>query len=142
MSKKPFPTPHTWLEHYISYGETDAMGVLYNAEYLHLFERARSKHCRDMGISYKTIEERGVMLPLRQAHCRYRSPARYDDHVQICCGISEWSRASLTFVYEMYDESRTLLLAEGLTEHACVSPEGRPFRIPEWLKETFSEKQD
>jgi acyl-CoA thioester hydrolase len=139
MTKKDFPTPNTWLQHYVSYGETDAMGVLYNAEYLHIFERARSKHCREMGLSYKAIEERGVFLPLRQAHCRYRSPARYDDHIQIRSGISTWTRASLTFTYEIYDESRTQLLAEGSTEHACVNPKGRPFRIPEWLKEIFLE---
>lgn len=139
MSKITFPSLHSWMEHYISYGETDAMGVLYNAEYLHLFERSRSKHCRDRGLSYKKIEERGVILPVRQASCRYRAPARYDDLIQLRCGIAVWKRASLTFVYEMYDESRTTLLAEGMTEHACVSSEGRPFRIPDWLKAVFTD---
>lgn len=139
MSKTAFPTLHTWLEHYISYGETDGMGVLYNAEYLHLFERARSHHCRSLGLSYKEIEQRGVFLPVRNASCRYRSPARYDDLIQLRCGISEWKRASMTFIYEMYDENRNRLLAEGMTEHACVNAEGRPFRIPDWLLEVFTE---
>ncbi|MBU1610833.1 MAG: acyl-CoA thioesterase [Proteobacteria bacterium] len=138
MPKAVFPALHNWMEHYISYGETDGMGVLYNAEYLHLFERGRSKFCRDQGIGYAEIEKRGVILPIRQAHCRYRSPARYDDKIMLCTGISTWNRASLTFVYEMYNEDRTKLLAEGSTEHACVSPEGKPFRIPEWLIKLFT----
>ncbi|MGE4504575.1 MAG: acyl-CoA thioesterase [Desulfovibrionaceae bacterium] len=137
MARAPFPTPDCWLEHWVSYGETDAMGVVYNAEYLHLFERARSKHCRDMGVSYREMEERGVMLPIRNASCRYRVPARYDDRIWIHCAIRDWSRASLTFVYEVWDAGRETLLAEGMTEHACVSPEGRPFRIPDWLKALF-----
>lgn len=138
MAKSSFPTPDCWMEHYVSYGETDAMGVLYNAEYLHLFERARSKFCRDRGMSYAEIERRGVILPIRNASCRYRIPARYDDRIFVRVGVSEWGRASLTFVYEIRDESRERLLAEGMTEHACVSPEGRPFRVPDWFRQHFS----
>ncbi len=137
MAKKDFPTPESWLEHYISYGETDGMGVVYNAEYLHLFERARSHHCRCQGMSYKEIEERGVNLPVRKASLRFRAPARYEDHIQLRCAISHWGRASVIFIYEMYDETRTKLLAEGVTEHACVTKEGRPFRLPDWLIKTF-----
>lgn len=133
----PFPTPECWYGHYISYGETDAMKVLYYAEYLHLFERARSQFLREHGMSYAEVESRGFYLPIREASCRYRSPARYDDHVWIRCGISEWSRASLKFIYEMYDENRVLLHATGMTEHACVTPAGRPVRIPDWLKQLF-----
>ncbi len=50
-----------WLPHYVSYGETDAMGVVYYAEYIHLFERARGALCREAGIGYGKIEEAGFM---------------------------------------------------------------------------------
>ncbi len=137
MTKQSFPSPESWLEHYISYGETDGMGVVYYAEYLHLFERARSLHCRDQGMSYKEMEKRGVNLPVRKVSVRYRSPARFEDHIQLRCAISKWGRASVTFIYEMYDETRTKILAEGMTEHACVTHEGRPFRLPDWLIKLF-----
>ena len=134
----PFPSPECWYEHFVSYGETDAMKVLYYAEYLHLFERARSRFIRERGMSYAEVEQKGFYLPIREASCRYRSPARYDDRIFIRCGISDWNRASLKFIYEMYDENKSVLHATGMTEHACVNPEGRPVRIPDWLKRMFT----
>lgn len=133
-----FPQPESWLPHRVSYGETDGMGVVYYAQYLHFFERSRSLFIRDRGMSYREVEARGFNLPVREARCRYRSPARFDDLIWVRVGISEWSRASMTFVYEIHDESRTRLLATGMTEHACVNPEGRPVRVPDWLKALFS----
>ena len=130
-----FPVNDTWLAHRVSYGETDMMGLVYYAEYLHYFERARSECIRSRGMSYTVVEERGVMLPVREARCRYRSPARFDDLVWIRTGISEWGRASLTFVYEIRDEGRERLLADGMTQHACVNREGRPVPVPAWLRE-------
>lgn len=129
-----FPTPDIWLAHRVSYGETDTMGVLYYAEYLHLFERARSEYIRAHGMSYGEVEERGIILPVREAHCRYRSPARYDDLVWIRTGIVEWGRASLRFVYELWNEDKTRLLASGMTQHAVINREGRPMAVPGWLR--------
>lgn len=133
-----FPTPDAWLAHRVSYGETDAMGVLYYAEYIHIFERARGEFSRVCGCTYKEIEERGIILPVREVQCRYRSPARYDDLIQVHVAISEWGRASVRFVYAIFDEGKTRLLAEGMTQHALVNPQGRPVAVPEWLKQAFS----
>ena len=129
-----FPFPEVRLAHRVSYGETDTMKVLYYAEYLHLFERARSQYIRERGMSYAVAEERGLFLPVREASCRYRSPARYDDLLYIRAGISAWGRASLTFVYELLNEDQTKLLAEGMTMHACVNDQGRPIPVPDWFR--------
>lgn len=129
-----FPTPDVWLAHRVSYGETDTMGVLYYAEYLHLFERARSEYIRAGGMSYVKVEQRGIFLPVREAQCRYRSSARYDDLVWIRTGIVEWRRASLRFVYELWNEDKTRLLATGMTQHAVVNGEGKPVAVPDWLR--------
>ncbi len=128
-----FPTPDVWLAHRVSYGETDTMGYLYYAEYLHLFERSRSEFIRNMGMSYADVERLGIMLPVREAQCRYRRPARYDDLIYIRAGISEVRRASLVFVYNVMDAERKALLAEGMTEHPCTNHEGRPVRPPQWF---------
>ncbi len=127
-----------WCPHRVSYGETDAMGVVYYAEYLHFFERARSELIRARGLSYSEVEKRGFFLPVREASCRYRSPARYDDLVYVHARISEWGRASVTFGYTLFDESRTRALAAGATQHACVDASGRPVPVPGWLKELLS----
>ena len=108
-----FPSPAIWFTHRISYGETDTMGVLYYAEYLHIFERARSEFIRACGMSYRDVEEKDIILPVREAQCRYRSPARYDDLVQVHTAISEWGRASMRFVYEMWNEDKTRIRTAG-----------------------------
>lgn len=129
-----FPTPQIWMAHRVSYGETDAMGVVYYAEYFHLFERARGEYIRRCGMSYAQVEKRGIFLPVREAQCRYRSPARYDDNVLVRTAISQWGRASLRYVYEIWNEDKTTLLVTGMTQHAVTSREGRPVPVPDWLR--------
>ncbi|MBO4314224.1 MAG: acyl-CoA thioesterase [Desulfovibrio sp.] len=129
-----FPSPELWLPHRVSYGETDTMGFLYYAEYLHLFERARSAYIRQCGISYAEIEKKDVLLPVREASCRYRKPCRYDDLVLVRIAISELGRASLRFVYEIRGEDKAELHAEGMTQHACINRAGQPIRMPEWFR--------
>lgn len=132
-----FPTISTWCEHRVSYGETDAMGVVYYGNYLHYFERGRSHFIRQWGVSYREFEERGLFLPVREASARYRSPARYDELIWIRSGLDELGRASIRFVYEVLDEERKNILATGHTQHACVNGEGRPVKTPQWLKDLF-----
>lgn len=110
------------------------MGVMYYAEYFHLFERARNEFIRNLGMSYAEVEKKGIMLPVRDANCRYRSPARYDDLVFVRAAISEWGRASVNFVYEIWNEARDLKLAEGSTKHAVTTLQGRPAPMPEWFR--------
>jgi len=135
-----FPEMHIWHQHRVSYGETDAMGVLYYAEYLHIFERSRNTFIRERGFSYKEVEAKGFFLPVREAQCRYRSPARYDDTLYVKTGISEWGRASMTFAYELHDAAKSRILATGITQHACVNAAGRPVAIPQWLKNLIISK--
>lgn len=110
------------------------MGVLYYAEYLHLFERSRNTYIHACGMSYATVEQRGVFLPVREAQCRYHFPARYDDLVLVRTAISERGRASLRFVYEIWNEDKTRLLTSGMTQHAIVNREGRPMPMPDWFR--------
>lgn len=107
---------------------------MYYAEYFHIFERARSEYIRSCGLSYAEVEKRNLLLPVREAECRYRSPARFDDLVYTSITISEWRRASLRFSYHMLAENKTTLLAEGMTQHACVDKTGKPMPFPEWFR--------
>lgn len=134
-----FPQPESWLEHRVSYGETDAMKIVYYAEYLHYFERARSLFIRERGMSYATVEERGIFLPISEANVRYKHPLRYDDLALVRSGISQWRGASICFTYEVYSEDKSIIHATGSTRHACVGPDGRPVRVPDWLKSLFQE---
>jgi acyl-CoA thioester hydrolase len=132
---KEFPKAECWYPHRVSYGETDAMGVLYYAEYLHIFERARSQYLRDRGMGYNVVEERGIILPVREAACRYRIPSRYDDLIWVRCGMAGWGRASMRIVYEVWSEDKKQLRAQGFTEHPMVNGQGRPVAVPDWFRE-------
>lgn len=132
-----FPASDSWYNHFVSYGETDTMGVLYYAEYLHIFERARSLYIRERGMSYAEVEKRGIILPVREAQCRYRASVHFDDEIYVHTGIQQWKRVSMKFVYEVWNKEKTILHATGMTEHAAVNHDGKPVRIPEWLKELF-----
>lgn len=141
---RPFPAPETRHAFYVSYGETDGMQVAYYGEYFHFFERARGQFIRERGASYRDVEAKGVLLPVVEANCRYRKPLRYDDPAVVRCGISEWGRSTITFVYEIHlgavdpDDAKGII-ATGHTVHACVNAEGRPIRVPDWLKALFGD---
>lgn len=131
-----FPKAETRFRLFVSYGETDAMGVVYYGNYAHWFERARGQFLRERGLSYAEVERRGVMLPVREMTVRYLAPAHYDEEIIVRAGISQWTRASVTFVYQVYgppEASKPLCL--GSTQHACVDASGKPVAIPQWLKD-------
>ena len=131
---KPFPCKETWMPYRVSYGDTDAMGIVYYANYLHLFERSRNEIIRDLGFSYLEMERRGIFLPVREAKCRYRSPLRYEDLAMVRGGISELGRASIDFIYEIWNQDKTVLHATGSSQHAIVDTSNKPVKAPDWLR--------
>jgi acyl-CoA thioester hydrolase len=116
----------------VIYGDTDQMGVVYYANYFRYFEFARSEYFRARGGSYAELERSGSMLPVVEASCHYKAPARYDDLLVIQATVSELRRASIVFTYELFrdGEPRTLLCT-GRTLHACVGRDGKPTRLPD-----------
>ena len=118
----------------VIYGDTDQMGVVYYANYFRYFEFARSEFFRARGGSYRDLEREGSLLPVVEAHCDYKSSARYDDLLVIRTRVSTLKRASLTFSYELFREgSFERPLCTGHTVHACIGRDGRPTRLPEAL---------
>jgi acyl-CoA thioester hydrolase len=121
----------------VLYADTDQMGVVNNVVYLRWFEVGRAEWLRQHGRPYKELEALGHMLPVVEAHLRYREPARYDDIVEVHGAPSEVKAASLRFSYELRRERDGALLCEGWTTHACISPEGKVKRLPEELLTLF-----
>ena len=119
----------------VRYGDTDRMGFAYYAHYLRWFEIGRAEMLRSLGMSYGSVEEAGISLPVVEAHCRYLKPARYDDAIAIETGVSDLKRVSVRFAYRVVRESDGALLARGTTEHAFVGRDGRPARPPRALAE-------
>ena len=88
----------------VLYADTDQMGVVNNVVYLRWFEIGRAEWLRQHGRPYKELEALGHMLPVVEAHLRYREPARYDDVVEVHGAPSNIKAASLKFTYELRRE--------------------------------------
>jgi acyl-CoA thioester hydrolase len=116
----------------VIYGDTDQMGVVYYANYLRFFEGARNEWIRSRGITYRQIEERGLMLPVYEASLNYLRPARYDDLLEIPVEVSN-TRVRIRFEYRVKIANDDAILAVGHTVHVVVGKDGRPTRAPEWL---------
>ncbi|MBN1210305.1 MAG: acyl-CoA thioesterase [Myxococcaceae bacterium] len=116
----------------VIYGDTDQMGVVYHANYFRYFEFSRMEFFRVRGGSYRELERDGFMLPVVEATCQYKAPARYDDLLLIRPRVSELRRASIVFTYEVArEDAPSTLLCTGRTLHACVGRDGRPKRLPD-----------
>ncbi len=118
-------------EYRVSYGDTDQMGVVYYANYLELFERGRTEMLRSVGLTYRELEEMGILLPVTEAFCKYRMPACYDDLLTIRSSVGEIGRVRLKIVTEIYRDGE--LLVSGHVMLGCVNREHRPVRMPEAL---------
>ncbi len=92
----------------VRYGETDQMGYCYYGNYASFFEVGRVEALRQIGMSYKQLEEQGVMLPVSQFNVDYLRPTYYDDLLTIKTKITKLSGARIYFEYELYNEKGTL----------------------------------
>jgi len=125
---------HT-LRYRVLYGDTDKAGVVYYGTYMRLFEAGRTEYLRDLcGMTYAGLEEQGLILPVTEAYCRYKSSARYDELLQIDTCIERVSKVSIRFNYRIIHEGSDRLAAMGFTVHAAVSPDGRLARLPDSVR--------
>ncbi len=107
----------------VRYAETDQMGVVYYAQYFVWFEVARAELLRHQGWSYRDMEASGVILPVIEAHCEYRRPARYDDEVEVRADGRLTSPVRMEFQYEVVVTGQPGVVATGRTCHAAVTRE-------------------
>ena len=122
----------------VRYGETDRMGYVYYGNYASYFEVARVETLRNMGISYKKLEDDGVMLPVLEFKIKYYKPAFYDDELTIQIVIEKMPGIRIHFRYKTFN-SDNLLLNEAETTLVFVDIKtGKPRMIPEDLATIFS----
>ena len=113
------------------------MGVVYHANYFVWFEVGRCELLRSIGSSYRDLETTGIMLPVIEAHCEYRSPARYDDELEVKTWGELLSPARVEFTYEISRSSDGTVNALGRTMHAAIDAAGKPCRLPDHVRELF-----
>lgn len=115
----------------VRYGETDQMGYCYYGNYAQYFEVGRVEAMRALGMSYKQLEDQGVMLPVSEFSVKYKHPAKYDDALTITTHIYELRGARLAFDYTIMNEDDQLV-ATAHTTLVFVSKETmRPISPPD-----------
>ncbi len=120
------------MEYRVPYADTDMMGVVYYANYLVMFERARNELMRSCGYTYKECESEGWGLPVTHAELDYRRSARYDDLLEITAFVKAQKGVRIEIACEIRRKGEEQPLVTGFTRHAFISlRDFRPCPPPE-----------
>ena len=119
----------------VRYAETDQMGVVYHGNYAQYFEMGRVEWLRNLGLSYKFMEENGIMLPVVSLTMNYKKPARYDDLIRVKTIFKSQRSVKIEFDYEIFNEKEELLTT-GTSMLVFVDMKtGRPTLPPSYVSE-------
>lgn len=123
----------------VRYAETDRMGYVYYGNYAAYFESGRVEALRSLGLSYRVMEEQGIMLPVLSFNIKYFKPAFFDDLLTIKTSIKEMpSGTRIYFNYETWNE-KDVCINQGETSHVFVRTDnGRPCPIPQSVIDKLS----
>ena len=119
----------------VRYAETDQMGVVYHGNYAQYFEMGRVEWLRNLGVSYKWMEENGVMLPVVSLEMNYKKPARYDDVLRVKTVLKSQNSVKIEFDYEIYNEQNELLKTRYSMLVFVDMKTGRPIIPPSYVSD-------
>ena len=123
----------------VRYAEADPMNVVYYGNYAQYFEVARVESLRAMGISYKEIEEMGIMLPVVELNIKYLRPAKYDDLLTMKTMIKTLpTDHKIQFDQEIYNEDGKLLTIGVVKLYFMDNKLGNKVNMPEFLQEKLA----
>ena len=117
----------------VRFAETDAMGVVHHSRYLPMMEEARVAYLRHIGHPYSEVRAEGVEMNVLEAFVRYRKPLEFDEVVDVSVTIASVERATFQMGYLMTVDGE--VRATGVTAHGCITPAGRPTRLPPWMRD-------
>ncbi|MCF6347238.1 MAG: acyl-CoA thioesterase [Flavobacteriaceae bacterium] len=119
----------------VRYGETDQMGYVYYGNYAQYFEMGRVEWLRNLGISYKRMEDSGIMLPVLNLNIDYKNPAKYDDLLTLKTILLKKPSVRIEFGFEIHNESQELL-TKGYTSLVFIDMKrNRPIKAPDYILE-------
>jgi acyl-CoA thioester hydrolase len=115
----------------VTYQETDGQRRVHHANYLNYFERGRVEMLRAAGISYKELEDSGLMLVVIEMNVRYHSAARFDDLLKLTTAVTEVRKVRIRHQYTIHRDDELIVDADSMI--ACVDRGGNPRRLPDRL---------
>lgn len=116
----------------VRFFETDLMGIVHHGSYFTYFEHGRVEWLRARGVTYADWANKGVHLPVVEAHAHYQVPARFDDELEIETTLTELRTVSLKFGYRLVRDAT--LIATGWTRLACIDASHKLLRMPEDMR--------
>ena len=126
----------------VRYSETDQMGVVYHGNYIPYFEIGRVEWLRNKGISYKSLEESGIALPIVSMTLNYKKSARYDDLLTVKTTFKKQSSVKIEFDCEIWSEENELLTTAEFILVFVDLKTGRPVTPPDNVKVLLEEFQE
>ncbi len=125
----------------VRFGDTDPYGIVYFVSYFRYCHRAIEEFLRACGLkpeeTFKNVQE-GFGLPIVEAWCRFRRPARYGELLRLETSIKEMRPKAVVFRFEFYPETGRELVAEGTAHLVAIGPDWRARALPERLREAWS----
>ncbi len=116
------------IKHRVYYNETDQMGRVYHANFLFWMEKARTEWLRVRGMSYKELEDLGIMLPVLDLSIKYINPVSYDEEVIIDVSIEEFTKLKVKFLYKFFNKNN-VIFAESRSTNVFTDKMGKLKRL-------------
>ncbi len=121
------------IEIRVRYGETDQMGFVYHGNYAQYLEMGRIELLRKLGVSYKKMEEEGVMLPVLSLNINFKKSAYYDDVIKVKTQLKKTPAVRIEFDYEITNEQGEILTVAKAVLVFVNMKTGRPIKCPDYL---------
>ncbi|MBR0217893.1 MAG: acyl-CoA thioesterase [Clostridia bacterium] len=115
--------------HRVQYYETDMMGVVHHANYVHWMEEARIDFMDQLGFPYAAMEEKGVISPVKSVSCEYKRSCTFGDEIRVTVSIADFNGVVLGIKYQMEKASDGETVCEARSEHVFLNREGRFVRL-------------
>ena len=116
-------------EHQAQYYETDQMGIIHHSNYIRWFESARIQYMQEIGVDYRDMEKEGIISPVLEVNCVYRSMVHFGDRVEIRVKIEKYNGIRLELSYEIRDRSTQEVRTVGSSSHCFLDRAGRPLAL-------------
>jgi acyl-CoA thioester hydrolase len=114
------------------------MGFLHHSHYLPFFEMGRTELLRQLGISYRELEERDVLFAVTKIAVSFKRPARYDDELELITRVVKQTHVRIDHAYELYNTATRALLCTADSTIACINKKGEVQAIPDFLGGKFN----
>lgn len=123
----------------VRYAETDQMGVVYHGNYAQYLEMGRVEWLRALGVTYRSMEENGIMLPVISLQIHYKKSALYDDLLTVETRLKKIPGVKIEFDYEIYNEKRELLVEANTVLAFLNKTTQKPIMCPDYVLEKLKD---